>query len=138
MRAKILIVEDESIVALNIKNRLEKLGYAVVATISSGEVAIQTAAETFPDLVLMDIKLKGKIDGIEAATKIRSQLQVPVVYLTAYADDETLNRAKMAEPYGFILKPFESRDLCTAIEIALYKHQIEKQLREREQWLSTT
>lgn len=138
MRAKILIVEDESIVALNIKNRLEKLGYAVVATISSGEVAIQTAAETSPDLVLMDIKLKGKIDGIEAATTIRSQLQIPVVYLTAYADDETLNRAKLAEPYGFILKPFESRDLCTAIEIALYKHQIEKQLREREQWLTTT
>jgi PAS domain S-box-containing protein len=138
VRAKILIVEDESIVALNIKNRLEKLGYGVVAAISSGEVAIQTAAETGPDLVLMDIKLKGKVDGIEAATTIRNQFQIPVVYLTAYADDETINRAKIAEPYGYILKPFESRDLCTAIEIALHKHQMEKQLREREQWLATT
>jgi len=138
VRSKILIVEDESIVALNIKNRLEGLGYAVVATISSGESAIEAAAKNRPDLVLMDIKLKGKIDGIEAAGQIRSRFQIPVVYLTAYTDDETLNRAKLTEPYGYILKPFESRDLCTTIEIALYKHQMEQQLWEKKQWLATT
>lgn len=138
VRSKILIVEDESIVALNIKNRLEGLGYAVVATISSGESAIEAAAKNRPDLVLMDIKLKGKIDGIEAAGQIRSRFQIPVVYLTAYTDNETLNRAKLTEPYGYILKPFESRDLCTTIEIALYKHQMEQQLWEKKQWLATT
>lgn len=138
VRSKILIVEDESIVALNIKNRLEGLGYAVVATTSSGESAIEAAAKNRPDLVLMDIKLKGKIDGIEAAGQIRRRFQIPVVYLTAYTDDETLNRAKLTEPYGYILKPFESRDLCTTIEIALYKHQMEQQLWEKKQWLATT
>jgi PAS domain S-box-containing protein len=138
VRAKILIVEDESIVALNIKNRLEALGYAVVATTASGESAIQIAEKNQPNLVLMDIKLRGAIDGIEAAAQIRSRFQIPVVYLTAYSDEETVERAKITEPYGYILKPFEARDLCTTIEISLYKHQMEKQLREREQWLATT
>jgi hypothetical protein len=137
-RARILIVEDESIVALNIKNRLEGLGYAVVATSSSGEAAIQIVAQSLPDLVLMDIKLKGTIDGIEAAAQIRAHFQIPVVYLTAFSDEETVERAKLTEPYGYILKPFEARDLCTTIEISLYKHQMEQQLREREQWLATT
>jgi PAS domain S-box-containing protein len=138
VRAKILVVEDESIVALNIQNRLNGLGYAVVGTISCGESAIEAAGKTSPDLVLMDIKLKGKIDGIEAAGQIRSRFSIPVVYLTAYTDDETLNRAKLTEPYGYILKPFESRDLCTTIEIALYKHHMEQQLWEKKQWLATT
>ncbi|MDP8963223.1 MAG: ATP-binding protein [Cyanobacteriota bacterium] len=137
-RARILIVEDESIVALNIKNRLEGLGYAVVATSSSGEAAIQIVAQSLPDLVLMDIKLKGTIDGIEAAAQIRAHFQIPVVYLTAFSDEETVERVKLTEPYGYILKPFEARDLCTTIEISLYKHQMEQQLREREQWLATT
>src|SRR4028118_1053991 len=137
-RAKILIVEDESIVALNIQSRLERLGYVVTGNIPSGEAAIQKVEETSPDLVLMDIKLKGTVDGIETAAKIRNRFQIPVVYLTAYTDDETLNRAKLTEPYGYILKPFEARDLATTIEIALYKHQMEQQLREREQWLATT
>lgn len=138
VRAKILIVEDENIVALNIQKRLTELGYAVTATIPSGETAIQLAAQNPPDLVLMDIKLKGSIDGIEAAARIRSRFQIPVVYLTAYADNETLNRAKLTEPYGYISKPFESRDLCTTIEVALYNHQMERQRREREKWLATT
>jgi PAS domain S-box-containing protein len=138
VRAKILIVEDENIVAFNIQNRLEGLGYTVTAVISSGEVALQNVAETCPDLVLMDIKLKGPIDGIQAAEQIRKEFQIPVVYLTAYTDEETLNRAKLTEPYGYILKPFEARDLGTTIEMALYKHMIERQLREREQWLATT
>lgn len=138
MKAKILIVEDESIVALNIKNRLESLGYEVVDTVTSGEAAINIVAESQPNLVLMDIKLKGAIDGIEAAAQIRNRFQIPVVYLTAYSDEETVERAKITEPYGYILKPFEARDLCTTIEISLYKHQMEQQLREREQWLATT
>ncbi len=138
MRAKLLIVENEAIVALNIQKRLEGLGYSIVAKVSSGEKAIDAAIETKPDLVLMDIKLEGKVDGIEAAAQIRNRFQIPVVYLTAYTNDETLNRAKLTEPYGYILKPFEARDLATTIEIALYKHQMEQQLREREQWLATT
>lgn len=136
--SRILIVEDESIVALNIKNRLEALGYIIVATTSSGESAIQIAQENNPDLVLMDIKLKGVIDGIEAATQIWNRFQIPVVYLTAYSDEETVERAKVTEPYGYILKPFEAKDLGTTIEISLYKHQMERKLREREQWLTTT
>ncbi|MCA1994915.1 MAG: response regulator, partial [Coleofasciculus sp. S288] len=138
MRARLLIVENEGIVALNIQRRLEGLGYRIVATVSSGEEAIDIAGETTPDLVLMDIKLEGNIDGIEAAIEIRNRFQIPIVYLTAYTNDETLNRAKLTEPYGYILKPFEARDLGTTIEIALYKYQMEQQLREREQWLATT
>jgi PAS domain S-box-containing protein len=138
VKARILIVEDENIVAFNIQTRLQKLGYTVTAVISSGESALEKVAETRPDLVLMDIKLKGMVDGIQAAEQIRSQFQIPMVYLTAYTDKETLNRAKITEPYGYILKPFEARDLATTIEMALYKHQIEQQLREREQWLAMT
>ena len=138
VKAKILIVEDENIVAFNIKSRLEGLGYTVTAVSSSGEVALKKVEQNRPDLVLMDIKLKGIMDGIQAAEQIRSQFQIPVVYLTAYTDEETLNRAKLTEPYGYILKPFEARDLGTTIEMALYKHQIEQQLRAREQWLATT
>jgi PAS domain S-box-containing protein len=137
-KARILIVEDEGIVAFNIQNRLERLGYYVVANVSSGEEAIDATVEGKPDLVLMDIKLEGTIDGIEAAARIRNRFQIPIVYLTAYTDAETLNRAKLTEPYGYILKPFEARDLGTTIEIALYKHQMEQQLRERERWLATT
>jgi PAS domain S-box-containing protein len=138
VRAKLLIVEDEGIVALNIQRRLEGLGYSIVANVSSGEEAIEAAEEASPDLVLMDIKLEGNVDGIEAAAQIRSRFQIPIVYLTAYTNEETLNRAKLTEPYGYILKPFEARDLATTIEVALYKHQMEQELREREQWLATT
>lgn len=138
VKANIQIVEDERIVAFNIQKRLEEIGYAVSANVASGEEAIQKAAQTPPDLVLMDIKLKGRIDGIEAASEIQSSLNIPVVYLTAYTDEETLQRAKVTEPYGYILKPFDTRDLCTTIEIALHKHQMEQQLRYREQWYATT
>ena len=138
MRARLLIVEDEGIVGLNIQRRLEGLGYKVVANVSSGEEAIEAAQESHPDLVLMDIKLEGNVDGIEAAAEIRDRFQIPIVYLTAYTNEETLNRAKLTEPYGYILKPFEARDLATTIEVALYKYQMEQQLREREDWLATT
>ncbi len=135
---QILIVEDEGIVAKDIENTLKKLGYAVPAIAFSGEEAIKKAAETLPDLVLMDIVLEGDMDGVEAAEQIRDRFDIPVVYLTAYANDKTLQRAKVTGPYGYILKPFEERELHTGIEIALYKHEMERKLKESEQWLSTT
>ena len=135
--AQILIVEDEGIIAKDIQNTLESLGYAVPAIASSGEEAIKKTAETLPDLVLMDIVLEGHMDGVEAAEQIRDRFDIPVVYLTAYADNKTLQRAKITEPYGYILKPFSERELYTTIEMALYKHKMEKKLRESEQWLAT-
>ncbi|MCD6162937.1 MAG: PAS domain S-box protein [candidate division Zixibacteria bacterium] len=133
--AQIMIVEDEIIVAKSIQNRLKSLGYSVPAIASSGEEAIQKAKETNPDLLLMDIRLKGNIDGVEAARRINDNQSVPVIYLTAYADDNTLNRAKNTEPYGYLLKPFEPQVLHTTIEIALYKHMMEMKLKERKQKL---
>lgn len=133
--AKVLVVEDENIVAMDIKNRLKVLGYAVPAVVDSGEEAIKKVAETHPDLVIMDIRLSGKMDGITSAEIIQSRFNVPVIYLTAYSDKKTLQRAKITEPFGYILKPLEERQLQIAIEMALYKHQMEKQLKEREQRL---
>lgn len=122
--AKILVVEDENIVALEIKKRLQKLGYIVPGVASTGEDAIIKAEGILPDLVLMDIMLKGEIDGIHAAGEIRSRFNIPVIYLTAYSDEETLERTKLTEHYGYILKPFEEEDLRTTIEIALYRHKV--------------
>jgi len=122
---KIMIAEDEEIVAADIRTSVEKMGYSVCATVSSGTDAIKKADLTRPDLVLMDIVLKGSIDGIEAATQIKELYQIPVVYLTSFADDGMLRRAKVAEPYGYIIKPFIDRDLQIAIEISIYKKQAE-------------
>lgn len=127
---QILVVEDEVIVAQDIAGRLTKLGYAVTATVSSGEEAIQKAIENPPDLVLMDIVLKGDMDGVTAAEKIRTNRNVPTVFLTAYADDQTLQRAKLTDPFGYIIKPFQQHDLRVAIEIALHRHEIETKMRE--------
>ncbi|MEG4055226.1 MULTISPECIES: response regulator [unclassified Microcoleus] len=127
---KILVVEDEVIVAQDIASRLKKLGYAVTATVSSGEEAIQKALENPPDLVLMDIVLKGEMDGVTAAEKIRTNRNVPTIFLTAYADDQTLQRAKLTDPFGYIIKPFQQNDLRVAIEIALHRHEIETKMRE--------
>jgi len=135
---KILVVEDESIVAMDIKHRLESMGYIVPAITSSGEEAVEKAAETIPDLVLMDIVLKGEMDGIDAAQQIKDSFDIPVVYLTAYSDERTLKRAKITGPFGYIIKPFEDRELHSAIEVALYKHEMESKLKENEKWLSTT
>ena len=135
---KILVVEDESIVAMDIKHRLENMGYIVPAITSSGEEAVAKAAETNPDLVLMDIVLKGEMDGIDAAQQIKDNFDIPVVYLTAYSDEKTLKRAKITGPFGYIIKPFEDRELHSAIEVALYKHEMESKLKENEKWLSTT
>ncbi|MBM3235800.1 response regulator [Candidatus Poribacteria bacterium] len=133
-----MVVEDDFIIADDIKESLISLGYAVCAIVSSGEQAIEKAAENKPDLVLMDIVLEGKVNGIEAADQIHSRFNIPVVYLTAYADAKTLERAKITEPYGYILKPYEDRELHSVIEIALYKHKMEKKLKESEEWLFTT
>jgi PAS domain S-box-containing protein len=135
---RILIVEDESIVALDIKSRLLGLGYTVLGVASSGEQAVRKAAEASPDLVLMDIKLKGQMDGIETAEQIHACLNVPIIYLTAFADEATLQRAKVTEPYGYMLKPFEERELHTTVEMALYKSRMERKLQESERWLATT
>lgn len=131
--ARILVVEDENIIAMDIQSRLERLGYTVPATASCGAEAIRKAGEIHPDLVLMDIVLEGEIDGIEAAEQIKVQFDIPVVYLTAYADESTLQRAKITESYGYILKPFEARDLHANIEMALYKHRMERKLKESEE-----
>ena len=129
---QVLVVEDERITARNIKNKLEQLGYAVPVVASSGEEAIKRTAEARPDLVLMDIKLKGDMNGIQAAEQIRTRFNIPVIYLTAYADEDTLQRAKITESYSYILKPFQAEELHTNIEMALYKHKMEKKLQESE------
>jgi two-component system, cell cycle sensor histidine kinase and response regulator CckA len=137
-RPQIMVVEDESIVAEDMKAMLEGFGYNVPAVAFSGEEAVRKAFDTHPDLVLMDIVLKGQMSGVEAVERIQSRCNIPVVYVTAYADEKTVRRAKATEPYGYILKPFDARELQTAIEIALYKHQIERKLHESEQRLSMT
>jgi two-component system cell cycle sensor histidine kinase/response regulator CckA len=132
-KIKVLVVEDERIVAKDIQNTLKNLGYEVVAISSTGEDAIEKSKDQRPDIVLMDIVLKGSIDGIEAAKKIKTEFRIPIIYLTAYEDSDTLARAKLTEPLGYILKPFEERDLHTTLEMALYKHIMESKLQESEE-----
>jgi PAS domain S-box-containing protein len=131
-KRRILIVEDEGIVARDLARTLQRLGYAVPAIASSGDQAIKEAAESQPDLVLMDIKLKGEMDGIQAADRIRARFDVPVVYLTAYADEKTLQRAKITEPFGYVLKPFQETELLSVVEIALHRHEMGRRLKESE------
>jgi PAS domain S-box-containing protein len=123
--ARISIVEDEHIVAWDIKETLEKLGHTVVDRVVSGEDAIQSALINQPDLILMDIRLEGKMDGITAGSEIYHQLNIPVVYLTAHADAKTLNRATLTNPFGYIVKPFQAQSLQSTIQIALNRHQLE-------------
>jgi PAS domain S-box-containing protein len=134
---RILIAEDNRIIAEDIKRSLERFGYEISAIAASGEAAIKKAREGNPDLVLMDIVLEGALDGIEAAQEIRNQFKIPVVFLTAYADEHTLLRAKLTEPYGYIMKPFEDRGLYAAIEITLSKYETEKKLKQSEQFSSS-
>ncbi|MBF0564168.1 MAG: response regulator [Nitrospirae bacterium] len=138
LKTQILVVEDEIIIAKDIQRSLENLGYDVTAAVASGEEALKKILVKKPDLVLMDIMLQGEIDGIETANEIRSEYDIPVIYLSAYADEKMLERAKISEPFGYMLKPFEDRELLTNIEMALYKHKLERRLRENEEWLSTT
>jgi len=136
--ARILLVEDERIVALDLAGTLTELGYSVVASVGSGEAAVEQTLKLRPDLVLMDIRLAGKIDGIEAAQQIRDQADVPIIYLTAHSDDPTLFRAKSTEPFGYLVKPFMAPELRCAIEIALRRQEIESQLRHDQQQLMAT
>jgi hypothetical protein len=129
---RILIAEDEGIIAADIGRRLTRLGYEVVGPADTGEEAVRLAASLRPDLVLMDIRLKGPVDGIEATDRIHRDREVPVVYLTAHADEATLARAKVTEPFGYILKPLQERDLRSVVETALYKHRAERALRDSE------
>ncbi|MDR3557416.1 MAG: PAS domain S-box protein [Syntrophobacteraceae bacterium] len=125
---RILVVEDEFVVSMALTERLTSMGYQVVGSAASGPRALELASQHIPDLVLMDIRLQGEMDGIDTAHQVRGQFRIPVIFLTAYSEDSTLERAKLAEPFGFILKPFENRELKSAIEIALYKHRSEEEI----------
>ncbi|MFO0949230.1 MAG: response regulator [Planctomycetota bacterium] len=132
----ILIVEDERIVAIDLEQQLRRLGYRVVGRSANAKDAIRLVEEMSPRLVLMDIHLPGESDGIDAAKTIRHRFDVPVVYLTAHSDEQTLQRALATEPFGYIVKPFHERELRTTLEVAFYKHDMEQKLREREEWIA--
>jgi PAS domain S-box-containing protein len=138
MSARILIVEDERITAEDLRDILTDLGYTVTASVSNGADAIARAQETLPDLALMDIRIKGEMDGTETARILRERFNIPVVYLTAHADTATLSRAKLAEPLGYITKPFQEAELHASIEIALHKHREDLKVRGQEQLLAST
>lgn len=127
---RVLIVEDQRLIAADLEYTLKKLGYQVAGSVASGEQALETAVAVQPDLVLMDIRLRGALDGVEAAALIRAQIDVPIIYLTAYADEATIARAKITSPFGYLVKPYNERELRAAIEIALYKHETDRLLAE--------
>lgn len=135
---KILVVEDENIVAIDIEKKLKRFGFSVVGKCRSATQAIEAARKKKPDLILMDVKLAGTMDGIRAAEKIREHQNLPIVYLTAYADQKTLERIKVTEPFGYIIKPFEDQELFKTIDMALYKHKMEENLRIQERTLHFT
>jgi two-component system response regulator LytT len=127
-KIRVLVIEDESIVSKDIQHSLKRLGYSIAGAAATGEKALELAEEEKPDIVLMDIMLKGEMNGIEAAEIVRREHNIPVIFLTAYADEATLAKAKITEPYGYIIKPFKEIDLHTSIEMALYKHKKEKEV----------
>ena len=128
----IFIVEDEAIVANDIRETLKSLGYDVPGIAKSGEIALEKVKELKPDLVLMDIHLATQMDGVETAGKIHVLYDIPVIYLTAYADKALLDRAKVTEPYGYVIKPYDERELHSVVEMALYKHRIEREVKKRD------
>ena len=134
---KIFIVEDEAIVVESLNDHLESLGYTISGQASSGEQALLKISKNESDLVLMDIMLKGEMDGVETAKQVSSLYGIPVVFLTAYSDSETLKRAKLVEPYGYLIKPYKVRELHTTLEITLYKHRMEKRMKVNERRLGT-
>jgi len=131
-KSRILVVEDQMLIALEIKDRLEDMGHEVIAMAKSGDKAIAFALDLKPDLILMDIKIEGDIDGIQTAEQIKKVMDIPILFLTAYADDKTLERAKLTEPYAYIVKPLDERELKSSIIIALYKSEIDKKLKDSE------
>ncbi|MBF0517598.1 MAG: diguanylate cyclase [Nitrospirae bacterium] len=137
-RTRVMIVEDEGIIAMDIKRTLMDFGYTVTSVSASADQAIKRAQTDRPDVVLMDVVLDGQMDGIEAAAMIRTSVGTPVIFLTSYSDEYILERAKITEPFGYLLKPFRDRELYTTIEMALYKDQIQRELRQSHKWFSTT
>jgi diguanylate cyclase (GGDEF)-like protein/PAS domain S-box-containing protein len=136
-KMRILIVEDEGLIARDVEDMVRNAGYEVCAVVGTGEEAVDKAEKTQPDLILMDIILRGAMDGVEAAEKIRERFDIPVIYLTAHTDENTLERAKLTEPLGYTLKPVEQKELMTVMEMALYKNEMEIKLKERQSWLTT-
>ncbi len=144
-KARILIVEDEAIIAMEIENQLQGLGYEVTSIVDTGEKAIKKADEDKPDIILMDIRIKGEMDGIEAAKVIRNKFCIPVIFSTAYLDEERIERVKITMPFGYVLKPIQERDLKVTSEMALYvskvddgRRKAEKALRKSEKELKKT
>lgn len=127
---QLMLVEDENLVALDLMHRLTGLGYAIAAWVTSGDEAVAQAVETRPDLVLMDIQLNGQMDGVEAAEQIQTQCNIPVIYLTAYLDEKTVQRAKVSAPFGYLVKPIDKRELSMVIEMALYRHRFQQELEQ--------
>ena len=134
-KTKILIIEDESIIGMDISHKLEVMGYAVAGMADTAEGAIEMIRKDKPDLILMDIVLKDDSDGIKAAEEIFGKYNLPVIFITAYSDEQTIQRAKISEPYGYIIKPFKERELRVIIEIALYKHKMDQELMEKKSQL---
>jgi CheY-like chemotaxis protein len=130
---RILIVEDGLIMARDIERRLQSLGYVVAGLAQSGDEAVHAVTNLKPDLILMDVNLRGPLDGIQAAAKIHAMVDVPVVYVTAYSDEATLTRARETEPFDYVLKPFDEKELRTTIEMSLYRHELYRRMRESEQ-----
>ena len=137
-KATLLVAEDEFIVAFDLQTKLKTMGYDVPVVVSSGEEILEQIPKVKPDIVLLDIMLKGQLDGVETAKIIKEKYKLPVIYLTAFADEKTLDRARITDPFGYVLKPFEERDLKTTIEMGLYRYKIQLELEERDNWLFTT
>lgn len=134
---KILIVDDEVVVAEDIRRQLRSLGYVVVGVVASGSEAVDVAGQHRPDLILMDIKLKGPLDGIDAARTIQSRYSIPVIYLTAFSDEDTLERARYTLPLAYLIKPFVSSDLRAALELALFRQRVLRIAEQRGRWLDS-
>jgi PAS domain S-box-containing protein len=137
-KKKVLIIEDEKIVALDLRAILTSAGFTVAGESADGKSAVAAAKELQPDIILMDITLKGSMDGFEVAAAITAQQDIPIIFLTAHSDEVTLERARHTDAFGYILKPFDERDVRTSVEMALYKHKAQKELKEQQRWLATT
>ena len=137
-KARIMVVEDEAVISMEIQDRLTKMGHSICGTAASGEEAVSIATAKRPDLILMDVQLRGEVDGVQTAKRIRDLIEIPVIYLTAFADDRTVERAKLTQPFGYLIKPFSEKELYAAIEMALYKNSMEARVRDSERRYATT
>ena len=137
-KARIMVVEDEAVISMEIQDRLTKMGHSICGTAASGEEAVSVATAKRPDLILMDVQLRGEVDGVQTAKQIRDLVEIPVIYLTAFADDRTVERAKLTQPFGYLIKPFSEKELYAAIEMALYKNSMEAKVRDSERRYATT